>query len=58
MMHSVHFLIMYNKLSKTCCVSSQQANSVIQHDGADVKMHPDPGAPDDRGPHAIAQLSL
>jgi len=49
---------MYNKLSKTCCVSSQQANSVIQHDGADVKMHPDPGAPDNRGPHAIAQLSL
>jgi len=31
MTHSVHFLIVYNELSKTCCISSQQANSVIPH---------------------------
>jgi len=40
-MHSVHFLIMYNKLSQTYCISSQQA---IQYANADAKMHPDRGS--------------
>jgi len=30
MTRTVHFLIVYNKLSKTCCVSSKQANTVRQ----------------------------
>jgi len=41
-MHSVHFLIMYNKLSQTYCISSQQA---IPYANADAKMHPDRGVP-------------
>ena len=40
MTHSVHFVIMHNKLSQTCCTSSQQANSVIPYASADAKMHP------------------
>jgi len=52
MTHSVHFLIMYNKLSQTCCISSQQANSAIPYASADVKMHSDrgEGGGDDGGP--------
>jgi len=44
MTHSVLFLIVYNKLSKTSYISSQQANSVIPYASADAKMHPDRGA--------------
>ena len=44
MARSVHFLIVYKKVSKTCCVSShQQANSVILYASADVKIHPGRG---------------
>ena len=38
-MHSVHVLIMYNKLSQTYCISSQ----AIPYANADAKMHPDRG---------------
>ena len=58
MTHSVRFLSVYNKLSETCCVISQQANSVTQYASVDDKMHPDQGTPDDGGPHAVAQLAL
>jgi len=30
MTRTVHFLIVYNELSQTCCISSQQANTVRQ----------------------------
>jgi len=43
MTHTVHFLVVYNKLSRTCCISSQQAKSAIPHAGADAEMHPDRG---------------
>jgi len=36
-----HFLIMYNELSRTCCISSQHANSVIPYASVDVTMQPD-----------------
>jgi len=32
--------LLCNKLSKTCCISSQQANSIIPYASADAKMHP------------------
>jgi len=44
--HSVHFLITYNILSETCCISSQQANSAIPYASAYAKMHPDGGCGD------------
>ena len=44
MTHSVRFLIMYNKLSKTCYISSQQTNSAIPYASVDAKMHPDRGS--------------
>ena len=44
MTRSVHFLISYNKLSIVCCISSQQAKSVIPYSSADAKMHPDQGS--------------
>ena len=34
---------MYNKLSQTCCISSQQVNTIIWYAVADAKMHPDRG---------------
>ena len=49
MTHSVHFLIVYNELCKTRCISSQQANSLIPYTSADTKIHPDRG-PGDGGP--------
>jgi len=49
---SVHFLIVYNKLSKTSYISSQQANSIIPYASDNAKMHPDLGG------HAMAQLAL
>ena len=54
MTHSVHFLIIFNELSRTCCISSQQANSVIPHASAYAKMHSDWGEAGDGGPHAFA----
>jgi len=46
MTHSAHFLIVYNELSKTRCISSQQANSLIPYTSADAKIHPDRGLGD------------
>jgi len=56
MTRTVHFLIVYNKLSKTCCVSSKQANTVRQRRCQNA---PKPrGGRWRRGPHAMAQLAL
>jgi len=50
MTHSVHFLIVYNKLSKTCCITWRNAG-VIPYASAGAKMHPDgERGPGDGGP--------
>ena len=44
MTHSVHFLVVYNKLRRTRCISSKQENSAVPYARADSIMHPDRGA--------------